>query len=110
MLEKVAGTGPVTLGGTCSSVRIFKLALFLYSRINRRLPQRLSVSSRYRCGFPVHLLSLVDPGRSRKRPAGLVCFLCPASAVRGRSRRRRAGHARIPYLHLLPWRAILGSL
>lgn len=41
--------------------------------------------------------SLVDPGRSRRPPADRVCFLCPASADRERSRRRRAAPALNPY-------------
>jgi hypothetical protein len=40
MLKKVAGTKrPVTPGGQCASVRIFKLPIFFIQRINRRMPK-----------------------------------------------------------------------
>ena len=50
-----------------------------------------------RRGFPVHLSSPVDPAHTRKRPAGRLCFLCPASYDQGRSRMRRVGPALSPY-------------
>jgi hypothetical protein len=50
-----------------------------------------------RRGFPVHLSSPVDPAHTPKRPAGQLCFLCPASSDQGRSRMRRVGPALSPY-------------
>ena len=50
-----------------------------------------------RRGFPVHLSSPVDPAHTPKRPAGRLCFLCPASCDQGRSRMLRVGPALNPY-------------
>ena len=51
----------------------------------------------FRSGFPVHLSSPVDPAHTPKRPAGQLCFLCPASSDQGHSRMRRVGPALNPY-------------